>query len=376
MANAKVQKADLLSALALCGSFTSNSKIVPILGDLLVLVEPSGMTVTATDLDVSVTAPVKSTADESFAFTAKAHVLLGWVRLLPECEITISRAGSLFFTEMRHPRGRMKIAGVDPKSFPRPTQAEPETIVLPLKELAAVIKRVEIAVSSRESKHTLPCSLLELSSAGAALVGTDGYRMSVCALPLPGCGEMSPVLLTLHAMKAISKLADASKAELVNFGIGTGDKPLYFFEANGYRVVARGLDGRFSPYKRALPAKHDSEVTANRLELVGMLRRTLSMSDEKSRTVVLGLEPGNLTVTGILTLKAATSTGDDAEDGVVVVYDGPAFEMRFNGTFLLDYLVSSPAESIRICLNSPREAAELRDVGSDDSRYVVMPMRV
>ena len=57
-------------------------------------------------------------------------------------------------------------------------------------------------------------------------------------------------------------------------------------------------------------------------------------------------------------------------------HDGDEVAAGFNASYLLEFLTVLDCESVELRINDGKAAAELRPAGSDDYRYVVMPMRI
>ena len=58
------------------------------------------------------------------------------------------------------------------------------------------------------------------------------------------------------------------------------------------------------------------------------------------------------------------------------VYDDDPLVIGFNVTYLLDVLNAISTENVEMFLNDANSSALINKPGSDDCRYVVMPMRL
>ncbi|MGH8530124.1 MAG: DNA polymerase III subunit beta, partial [Nevskiales bacterium] len=67
---------------------------------------------------------------------------------------------------------------------------------------------------------------------------------------------------------------------------------------------------------------------------------------------------------------------EEAEEVVEVDYDGAPVEIGFNVTYLLDVLGCMTGDRFSLELTGPDASGLLREIGNQDSRYVVMPMRL
>ena len=67
---------------------------------------------------------------------------------------------------------------------------------------------------------------------------------------------------------------------------------------------------------------------------------------------------------------------EEAEEEIVVDYNGSGLEIGFNVSYLLDVLGVMGTEQVRLILSDSNSSALLQEVDNDDSAYVVMPMRL
>ena len=130
------------------------------------------------------------------------------------------------------------------------------------------------------------------------------------------------------------------------------------------------MDGKFPDYERVLPRSAEKVVLGDRLQLRQAFTRAAILSNEKYRGVRLKLSPETLEI------EAHNPEQEQAEEVVPVDYNGEALEIGFNVGYLLDVLGVLSGEAVRCSLSDPNGSALLEESDTDDSQYVVMPMRL
>jgi DNA polymerase-3 subunit beta len=160
-------------------------------------------------------------------------------------------------------------------------------------------------------------------------------------------------------------LGDASG----NVGIALGSNHLCV-EIGEFTFTTKLVDGRFPEYERVIPRDGDKVVLGDTQELRQALNRTAILSNEKFRGIRLSLMAGNLQ------LSANNPEQEEAEESVSVEYDGEALEMGFNVSYLIDVLSILDSDKVKITVQDANSSALLEEPESDDSIYVVMPMKL
>ena len=77
-----------------------------------------------------------------------------------------------------------------------------------------------------------------------------------------------------------------------------------------------------------------------------------------------------------MTAAANNPEQEEAEELVSVDYNGPALEIGFNVSYLIDVLNVMKAETVNINLTDGNSSALMKESVDDSMLYVVMPMRL
>jgi DNA polymerase-3 subunit beta len=79
---------------------------------------------------------------------------------------------------------------------------------------------------------------------------------------------------------------------------------------------------------------------------------------------------------GQLKIQANNPEQEEAEEEVMVDYNGSALEIGFNVSYLLDVMNVLGHEQAKLILSDANSSALVQEAESEDSLYVVMPMRL
>ena len=87
-------------------------------------------------------------------------------------------------------------------------------------------------------------------------------------------------------------------------------------------------------------------------------------------------DPDTFTSERFTNLEEVDAEQEEAQEEIETEYSGDAVEIGFNVSYLLDVLANLKNEKIQISLGDANSSAVITLPGSEDFKYVVMPMRI
>ncbi|MDB5240525.1 MAG: polymerase subunit beta, partial [Spirosoma sp.] len=179
-----VSSSVLLKNLQNINGVVATNPIVPILENFLFRIEvgdnASGgtLTVTASDLQTTMTTQIPVEASENGAIAIPAKLLLDTLRSLPEQPVTINIDTETFGTEILTDNGRYKLSGENPIDFPKlPTVSKNMSVEMTSDVLLGAINNTVFATSTDDLRPAMTGVYLQLSEDTATFVATDGHRL-------------------------------------------------------------------------------------------------------------------------------------------------------------------------------------------------------
>jgi DNA polymerase-3 subunit beta len=366
-----VKKFDLLEELELTQGVVERKTTIPILSNLLCEAKGNQLTITATDLELSIRTSCEAKVKKEGAGTIPAKKLLDLVRLLPDDEIRFKLLEN-HWVHIACDRKNYKLVGMSKDNFPALPDFPHALVKIPAKLLAGVISKTIFAISQEESRYTLNGALLVLKPASLTMVATDGHRLAMVETDhkFEGLPTETRVLVPKKAMSEVLRLAAGSSDEtLVDFA---QDESHLFFQFGGRVLTCRKLTGQFPNYEAVLPRDVNKTVLLERGELQDALRRVSQLADQRSHAVKFTLAKEGLEIS------ASSPEYGEAKEVIEKEFKGEPISIGFNAQYLLDFLSAAADGPISFELKDEQSAGQLRPVGDETSRYryVVMPMRI
>jgi DNA polymerase III subunit beta len=366
-----VKKFDLLDELNLTQGVVERKTTIPILSNLLCEASGNRLTITATDLELSIRTSCEAKIKKEGAGTIPAKKLLELVRLLPDEEIRFKLLDN-HYVQVTCDRKNYKLIGMSKENFPA-LPSFPHTLVrIPVKVLASLIAKTTFAISLEESRYTLNGALLVLKPASITMVATDGHRLAMVEIEhkLEGLSSETRVLVPKKAMNEVQRLAAESGDEaFVEFG---QDESHLFFQFGRRLLTCRKLTGQFPNYEAVLPRDANKTIVLERGELQDALRRVSQLADQRSHAVKFMLAKEGVEIS------ASSPEYGEAKEVIDKEFKGDPIAIGFNAQYMLDFLGAAADGPISFELKDEQSAGQLRPLGDESLRYryVVMPMRI
>jgi len=366
-----VKKFDLLRELELTQGVVERKTTIPILSNLLVEAKGNGLSITATDLELSIRTSCEARVKKEGSGTIPAKKLYDIVRLLPEAEIKFKLLEN-HWIQVTCERKNYKLVGMSKENFPALPTFPDASIKVPAGLLGGLIAKTTFAISAEESRYTLNGALLVLKPASVTMVATDGHRLAMVEVErkTEGFSQETRVLIPKKAMTEIQRLA-AESGEDANVEFGQDESHL-FFRFGQRLLTSRKLTGQFPNYEAVLPRESNKSLVLERGELQDALRRVSQLADLRTHAIRFVLAKEGVEIS------ASSPEYGEAKEALDKEYDGEPITIGFNAQYLLDFLAAAPEGPISFEMKDDQSASQLRPMADESSRYryIVMPMRI
>jgi DNA polymerase-3 subunit beta len=362
-----IKRENLLPALQIVNTVIERRQSLPILSNLLFIIEKNRISLTGTDLEVELVATIEQESNEVKETTLSARKLLDICRSLPE-------HASLEFlfeednTKIKSGKSRFTLAALNAKEFPS-TEMKEAQIEFDIRQsvLKLLLEDTMFAMAQQDVRYYLNGLLLEVSNNKLKAVATDGHRLA-----------LKEISLDLDAKEEVQIIVPRKGIiELARLLHVTDDKAHVQISQNHIRVTipqlqftSKLIDGRFPDYERVIPEQGQQQIIADREKLRQSLNRASILSNEKYRGIGVILQKSNLKA------HAHNPEQEEAEEEIEVEYNGEEMEVGFNVSYLLDALDAIKTEKVVLTIKDPSSSCLLLPEGESQCKYVVMPMRL
>jgi len=367
-----VSKSELLRELTATQGVVERKTTIPILSNYLFEAAGDKLSLTATDLDLSLRTSLPVKVKKEGSCTIPARKLHDYVKLLPDADITIKLLEN-HWVSIRCGRSNTKMVGMARSNFPSlPAFPTAGVVKIPALVLRGLISKTGFAIANEESRYTLNGALMVLKPESITMVATDGHRLAHIERSgekFEGVSGEMKTLVPKKCMDELKSLLDGAEAESIEFA---KDESTLYFRIGPRLLTSRQLTGQFPNFEAVLPKDNNKSITLNGDEFGAAIARVAQFADERSKAVRLKLDKGELKLSA-----SSTETGE-SEDSLEADYNGDSLTIGFNAQYITDFLRAVGAGEVKLELKDAQSAGQLRPAEGEDYkyRYIVMPMRI
>ena len=316
-------------------------------------------TITATDLDLTITTPIDWSGQPMLLPFARLSAI---VSTITAKEVTIEPDGQACTISAGGGTWRLPVEDVN--EFPATTPAVGASIGrLPCDQFRALVSTVRFATDNETSRFALGGVLIEFNDGELTFVASDGRRMCIATAELDMALDQSETLVPRRVIDTLYRLA-------------SNDHQAIQLDASAKRLVATIgdtvveavlLDGQFPKWRKVEP---DRPHVRPSLVVVGNLlhacRQAAICQSEASRGTLWSFTADGLWITA----RSAEYGESSATCDLVEV--GTTCQVKLDPRFAVEWLEElDPAETVEVEAENENTAVVFR---AQHCRNVVMPL--
>ena len=362
-----IDRENLLKPLQQIIGAVERRQTMPALSNLLLKCENDGLSLTATDLEVELVANLDVKLDDAGDITIPARKLLDICRSLPDsAQLEINSSNEK--VKVSSGRSRFSLATLPAEDFPTIDDLELDyNVVISEQELRSLIEKTSFAMAQQDVRYYLNGMLLEVDAETIKAVSTDGHRLALTEIKHKSDVEGSKqIILPRKGVQELLRLLSSNDAQVT---VALGKNHMRVNLPN-LQLTSKLIDGRFPDYQRVLPEAEGNQAKIDKTLLKQALTRASILSNEKYKGIRLILNDNTLVI------QAQNPEHEEAEDELEVEYHGEKLEVGFNVVYLLDVLNALESDIVEIIIKDANSSALIVSPDNQESRYVVMPMRL
>jgi DNA polymerase-3 subunit beta len=332
-------------------------------GQVPVLKDGDKIILSATDMDILVTATFEADIKKSGVTTVPAQMFFDIVRKIPEGAIMITQESPTIL-QIKSGKSKYSLPCIDASEFPNLSEGElGEEVQIKSEDLVHMIDKTRFAISSDETRYYLNGLYLHAGKQGLSTVATDGHRLALAFTNLEVKNHFG-VILPKKSVAEIRKIIDSAKN--VSFAISRVKIKVVADQAT---IISKLIDGEFPDYDKVLPKNNSHVAVINKKNFFDCVDRVSTVATDKHRLVKMILENGKLS------LQVNTSDGSFAYEELDTNYTGDRIETGFNSRYLLDIIGQIDNEELLMRFKDGSSPA-LIEAKNMSAVFVIMPVRI
>jgi DNA polymerase-3 subunit beta len=359
-----VSTSTLLKQLQSVSGALSNSTVLPILENFLFEIKDGNLTISATDLQTSMTTSLMVEAKENGRIAIPSRILLDTLKSLPEQPIAFNIDDTTFAIEINAGDGKYKLSGENGEDFPKiPVVENASSVNLPASVLAEAINKTIFAVSNDELRPAMTGVYCQLSTSSLTFVATDAHKLVRYRRKDAKAASTASFILP---KKALNLLKSALPAEDINVSVEYNSTSA-FFKFSNINLVCRLIDERYPDYEAVIPKNNPNKLTIDRQAFLSSLNRVAIYANKTTHQVRLKINGSELNISS-----EDIDFANEAHERLSCQYDGEDIEIGFNAKFLIEMLKNLAGEEVVLEMSTPNRAGLLLPQNGDENEDVLM----
>ena len=361
---------DLQQALNYCQGVIEKRNTLQILSNVLLSVDDSTLTITATDLDLIFIHRIENVeVIEKGKTTTTSSIMYDIVRKFTsgkKINLSLNDNNKL---QLESDKSIFNLNCISPSEFPITDENfNDNEFIINSKKLLKLLNKCKFSVSNDETRHYLSGIYFHQTEYEdknyLTAVATDSHRMSISKIKLDSQINFDPLILPKKTIFQLCSLLDIYDGDVKV----SNAKSKIKFELKNSILISKLIDGKFPNYIQVIPKNNQKKLEIDLKSFSGSVDRVASVSLDKKDGVKFTLTKD------LLNLSVNNTNSGDGNEKLNVKFDHD-LEISFNSRYLMDVTAQLEGEKIEIYFNDTGSPALIKDPSDFDSIYVIMPMK-
>lgn len=368
-----VTKTNIFKTLSHLQSIVNKKNTLPILSNILIEAEGDTLTLSSTDMDISIRETINCQVIDKGSTTLNAQIMFDIIKKLSDTSEVefISNDGKIL--TIRSNESKFSLSCLPKDEFPIIDVESNNSKKLKVKSqtILNLINKTKFAISNEETRYFLNGLYFNITindnSNTLNFVGTDGHRLATSSSVInSSIDEVPGVIIPKKTINELSKLLSENHDDIE---IDISSNKIIFY-IDKLILISKLIDGNFPDYTKVIPKNNNNDLKVNRLNLLSAVDRVSTIANEKAPSIKFKL------LNNIINLSSINNENSTATEDIDVNYDGSAIEIGFNSRYIMDILDNIESEEIIISFNDNSSPIIVHEKSRSDNIYVLMPMRV
>ncbi|MDC7999157.1 DNA polymerase III subunit beta [Gilvibacter sediminis] len=354
----------LLKQLQVLGGIINNNNTLPILDNFLFDLDGNSLTVSASDLETTISAKLEVESSESGQVCIPARLLLDTLKTFPEQPLTFTVEDNNT-VEISSNHGKYALAYADGAEFPSAIAlSDPSTTEIMGDVLSTAISKTIFASGNDDLRPVMSGVFFQFAKDKLTFVATDAHKLvkyERADVAAAAAAEFIMPKKPLNLLKSI--LAGSEEQVKVEYNEANAK-----FSFDNTTLICRLIDGKYPNYEAVIPKENPNKLTIDRNQFLNSVKRVSIFSNKTTHQIRLKIAGAELNISA-----EDIDYSNKAEERLTCDYQGDDMQIGFNSRFLTEMLGNLNSTDVSLEMSLPNRAGILTPVdGLDEGEQVTM----
>ncbi|WP_318639982.1 DNA polymerase III subunit beta [Flavobacterium ardleyense] len=359
-----VSSSYLLKQLQVLGNVINSNNTLPILDNFLFELDNQLLTVSASDLETTMSATLEIDSESQGSVAISAKLLLDTLKTFPEQPLTFTVQDNNL-VEISSNSGKYVLAYAAAEEFPKSVTLEDASVTLvPAEVLSTAVSKTIFAAGNDDLRPVMSGVFFQFSPQGLTFVATDAHKLVKYARTDVVAAQVNDFIMPKKPLNILKGILGASDSEIK---IEYNDSNAVFSFEN-YILICRLIDGKYPNYEAVIPKENPNKLVIDRMQFLNSVRRVAIFSNKTTHQIRLKIAGTELNISA-----EDLDYSNKADERLTCDYQGDDMQIGFNSRFLTEMLTNLTSDHIMLEMSMPNRAGILTPAdGLDDGETVTM----
>ena len=278
-----ISSSTLLKQLQAIGGVLTTNNTLPILDNFLFELNEQELSITASDLETTMTSRVNlDMAEEGGSVAIPAKILLDTLKTFSDVPVSFSVDTSNYGVTMTIGEGKYRLAGQNGEEYPRAEPIEnPSKINMGSDVLGNAISKTVFAASNDDLRPVMSGIYCELSSNNVTFVATDAHKLVRYSINDVSVGEESSFILPKKPLNQIKNIIIQDEEPVDIEYSNTNVR----FNFKNITMTSRLIEGKYPNYNAVIPEVNPNVMSIDRVQFANSIKRISLFSNQSTYQV-------------------------------------------------------------------------------------------
>jgi DNA polymerase-3 subunit beta len=342
----------LLKHIQVLSGVISNNNNLPILEHFLFEIDNSKLTITASDLETTLSATIDVESDSNDKIAIPAKMLLDTLKTFAEQPLTFIQNKEEKLIEISSDTGKYKLAFADGNEFPKANEIEePYTINVKSEIIQTAISKTIFATGNDDLRPVMSGVFFSFRPEGLVFVATDAHKLvKYQRSDAKTDGVEADFIMPKKPLNLLKNTLSSGDEEIkIEYNLSNAK-----FTIDNMVMSCVLIEGKYPNYEAVIPKANPNVLTINRHAFLSSVKRVSIFSNRTTHQIKLNIVGSQLQISA-----EDLDYSNKADERITCNYQGEDMAIGFNSRFLTEMLNNLDSDEVILEMSAPNRAGIL-----------------
>ncbi len=359
-----VSSSYLLKQLQVLGGIINTNNTLPILDNFLFNLDNNDLTVSASDLETTISSKLEVESTDKGMVCIPARLLLETLKTFPEQPLAFTVEDNNTI-EISSSHGKYALAYANAEDFPNVVELkDPSSTLIQGDILATAISKTIFASGNDDLRPVMSGVFFQFSTENLIFVATDAHKLVKYSRDDISASQTAEFIMPKKPLNLLKSILGGSEEDVTIEYNESNAK----FSFDNTEMICRLIDGKYPNYEAVIPKENPNKLLINRNQFLNSVRRVSIFSSKSTHQIRLKIAGAELNISA-----EDIDYSNKAEERLTCDYQGDDMQIGFNSRFLTEMLNNLTSDEVSLEMSLPNRAGILTPVdGLDEGETVTM----